>query len=190
MDILVILLVGAVTLGLCFVTDKGFTALFRSKPQHKTGLSVRLSQHYGGAGIILLILGLMAVFSGWSASKLLVVCGTLVAVLGIGLVVYYMTFGIYYDSESLILTTFGRKSTVYTYADILGQKLYQVTGGSVIVELYFKDGRTVALQSNMKGVYPFLDTAFGGWCRQKGRNKEECTFYDPQNSCWFPNMEA
>ena len=96
MDILVILLVGAVTLGLCFLTDKGFSALFRSKPQHKTGLSVRLSQHYGGAGIILLILGLMAVFSGCSTSKLLLVCGVLVAALGVGLIIYYLAFGILY----------------------------------------------------------------------------------------------
>lgn len=189
MDILVILLVGAVTLGLCLLIDKGFTAWFRSKPQHKTGLSVRLSQHYGGAGIILLILGLMAVFSGWSTGKLLLICGILVSVLGAALIVYYMTFGIYYDSDSLILTTFGRKSTVYSYADILGQKLYRVTGGGVIIELYFQGGRTVALQSNMKGVYPFLDTAFSGWCRQKRLNAEECTFHDPQNSCWFPSME-
>lgn len=189
MDILVILLVGAVTLGLCFLTDKGFTALFRSKPQHKTGMSVRLSQHYGGTGIILVLLGLIAVFHGWGNGKLLLVCGIFVAILGIALIVYYMTFGIYYDSDSLILTTFSKKSAVYSYADISGQKLYRVAGGNVVIELYFRDGRTVALQSNMKGVYPFLDTAFAGWCRQKDVKAGDCPFHDPQNSCWFPSME-
>lgn len=189
MDILVILLVGAVTLSLCFLTDKGFTALFRSKPQHKTGLSVRLSQHYGGAGIILLVLGLAAVFQGWSAGKVLLVCGIFVALLGTALIIYYMTFGVYYGKDSLILATFGKTSAVYSYADISGQKLYRVTGGNVIIELYFRDGRTVALQSNMKGVYPFLDTAFAGWCRQKGLQPEDCPFHDTQNSSWFPSME-
>lgn len=184
-----ILLIGAATIGLCFFVDKGFTAIFRGKVQHKTGLSVRLSQHYGGVGIILLLLGALAVFHGWNASTLLLVGGILTALLGVGLIVYYMTFGIYYDSDSMILTTFGKKSKVYSFSDIQGQRLYQVTGGGVLVELYFRDGRTVTLQSTMKGVYPFMDTAFAGWCRQKNLKVEDCAFHDPQNSCWFPSME-
>lgn len=184
-----ILLIGAVTIGLCFLFDKGFTAIFRGKAQHKTGLSVRLSQHYGGAGIILFILGLMAAFYSKTASALMLVGGIVMVLLGVGLIVYYMTFGIYYDSDSLILTTFGKKSKTYSFGDIQGQRLYQVTGGGVLIELYFRDGRTVALQSTMKGVYPFLDTAFAGWCRQKDRKWEDCPFHDPQNSCWFPSME-
>ena len=51
MDILAILLIGAVTFGVCFLMDKGFTGIFRNKKQHKSGLSVRLSQHYGGSGV-------------------------------------------------------------------------------------------------------------------------------------------
>lgn len=188
MDFLFILLLGAATFGLCFLVDKLYTHFFRSKPQHKTGKSVRLSQHYGGAGVILLLLGLLAVFQS-AGSALLLVCGCFVILLGIGLIVYYLTFGVYYDADSLVLTTFGKKSTVYSYADIRGQKLYQVAGGNVMIELYFTDGRTVALQSNMKGVYPFLDAAFAGWCRQTGADPENCPFYDPQNSCWFPSVE-
>lgn len=189
MDILVILLVGAVTFGTCFLLDKGFTKAFRSKPQHKSGLSVRLSQHFGGVGLVLMLLGVLAVFHGWGSSTLLLMCGGFVAVLGIALIVYYLSFGIYYDKDSFLLTTFGKKGTTYSYADIQGQKLYQVTGGSIMVELYLRDGRTVALQSTMKGVYPFLDAAFDGWCRQRGMKWEECPFHDPQNSCWFPSME-
>lgn len=189
MEFLLILLVGAVTFGVCFLLDKGFTGVFRSKPQHKTGLSVRLSQHYGGVGLVLALLGALAVYNGWGSSMVLLCCGGFVAVLGIALIVYYLSFGIYYGKENFLLTTFGKKSKVYSYGDILGQKLYRVVGGNVIVELYFKDGRTVSLQSNMKGVYPFLDAAFGGWCRQTGANPEACAFYDPNNSCWFPSVE-
>ena len=188
MEFLLILLIGAATFGVCLLLDKGFTKAFRSKPQHKTGQSVRLSQHYGGAGVILGLLGLLAVFQS-AGSSLLLICGSFVILLGIGLIVYYLTFGVYYDADSLILTTFGKKSTVYSYGAIRGQKLYRVTGGNVIIELYFDDGRTVALQSNMKGVYPFLDTAFAGWCRQKNIDKENCPFHDPANSCWFPSVE-
>lgn len=190
MDFLVILLVGAATFGVCFLLDKGFTGVFRSKPQHQTGLSVRLSQHYGGAGLLLVVLGLAAIFKGLNDSKMLLFCGGIVVLLGIGLIVYYMSFGIYYDEDSFILTTFGQKSKCYAYRDIQGQKLYRLTGGNIMVELYFCDGKTVTLQSNMKGVYPFLDTAFAKWCEQTGVKPEDCPFYDPENSCWFPGMEV
>lgn len=188
MDFVLILMIGAVTFGVCFLVDKVLKRLFRSKPQHKTGLSVRLSQHYGGAGIILWLLGMLAVFQS-AGSGLLLICGSFVILLGIGLIVYYLTFGIYYDADSLFLTTFGKKSKAYSYGDVRGQKLYRVTGGNVVIELYFADGRTVSLQSNMKGVYPFLDTAFAGWCRQTGVDPADCPFHDPRNSCWFPSME-
>lgn len=188
MEFLLILMIGAATFGVCFLLDKAFTGVFRSKPQHKSGQSVRLSQHYGGAGVILGLLGLLAVIQS-AESKLLLICGSFVILLGIGLIVYYLSFGIYYDVDSLILTTFGKKSKVYSYADIQGQKLYRITGGSIVIELYFKDGRTVSLQSTMKGVYPFLDAAFAGWCRQTDTSKENCPFHDPANSCWFPSME-
>ena len=189
MDFLVILLVGAATFGLCFLLDKGFTGIFRSKPQHQTGLSVRVSQHYGGAGLLLVILGVAAIFKGLNEGKVLLIAGAIVALLGVGLIVYYMSFGVYYDGSSFILTTFGRKSKTYSYRQIQGQKLYSVTGGNVVIELFFDDGRTLALQSNMKGAYPFLDTAFAKWCEQTGKLPEDCLFHDPQNSCWFPSME-
>ncbi|MBE6921198.1 MAG: hypothetical protein E7468_06540 [Ruminococcaceae bacterium] len=188
MEFLLILLIGAATFAVCFLLDKVFTGVFRGKPQHRSGQSVRLSQHYGGAGVVLALLGLLAVFQS-AGSSLLLICGSFVILLGVALIVYYLTFGVYYDADSLIVTTFGKKSKVYSYADIRAQKLYRITGGNVVIELYFTDGRTVALQSNMKGVYPFLDTAFAGWCNQKNVDKENCPFHDPANSCWFPSVE-
>lgn len=188
MGLLSILLVGAATFGLCFLLDKGFTGIFRSKPQHQSGLSVRLSQHYGGAGLLLMILGIAAILKGLESTVLLI-AGAVVALLGVGLIVYYMSFGVYYDGSSFILTTFGRKSRTYAYRQIQGQKLYRVAGGNVVIELYLDDGRTLALQSNMKGVYPFLDTAFAKWCEQTEKQAADCPFHDPQNSCWFPSME-
>ena len=189
MEFVLILLLGAVTFGVCYLLDKGLKAIFRNKPQHKTGLSVRLNPHYGGAGLILLVLGIAAIISGLGNSKVLLFCGSIVLLLGVGLGVYYLSFGVYYDADSFLLTTIGKKSATYRFADIQGQKLYQVTGGSTLVELYLSDGRTVSLQSNMKGVYPFLDAAFNGWCRQKNITIDDCPFYDPRNSCWFPTME-
>ena len=189
MDFLAIILVAAVTFGGCYLLDKGFTKVFRGTRQHQTGLSVRLNKRYGSGGLLLVVLGVAAFFSGLSNSTVLLVGGIFVALLGVGLIVYYMTFGLFYDEDSFVLTTFGRKSVTYAFREIRSQQLYAVTGGSTIIELQLQDGRAVSLQSNMTGVYPFLDTAFAGWCRQTGRKAEDCSFHDPENSRWFPGTE-
>ena len=189
MQYFAVIIVAALVFGVCYLFDKGFDKAFRNKAQHKSGLAVRISKRYAAFGAILITLGLAAVFTGLSQSTLLLVGGIVVLVMGIGLVVYYATFGVFYDEDSFILTTFGRKSTTYSYKDIKGQKLYIIQGGSVLVELHMKDGRSVSFQSTMEGTYPFLDVAFAGWCRQTGRKVEDCSFYDPSQHCWFPNVE-
>lgn len=189
MDFLVIIFVCAASFGCFYLIDKGFTKFFRSKVQHTSGLSVRLNKKFGSIGLIMAVVGLGAIFAGIN-SKEMVLCigGGVVLLVGIGLVVYYMTFGVYYDDEGFVLTTFGRRSTTYRYNQIAGQLLYN-SYGSIIIELHMKDGRTVGLQSGMMGVYPFLDAAFVNWCRQTGKCPEECDFHDPDNSLWFPTME-
>lgn len=189
MNLLSIALVAAVVFGVCFLLDKGFTRVFRSKPQHMSGESVRLNKYYGVGGIILAVLGVSAIFAGIAEPWLLIAGGVMLLVLGIGLIVYYMTFGVYYDEESFVLTTFGKRSTTYRYRDIKGQLLYN-SYGHIIIELHMADGRTVQLQSSMAGAYTFLDKAFAAWLRQTGRRQEDCAFHDPDNSCWFPTMEG
>ncbi len=188
MEALGVLLIAALVFGVCFLIDKGFTKLFRSQAQHKSGLAVRLNKKYGAFGLILFVLGLSAVFTGIGDGWVLIAGGALIALVGIALVVYYMTFGVFYDNDSFILTTFGKKSTTYRYADIKSQQLYN-SYGSILIELHMADGRNVQLQAAMTGVYPFLDKAFSAWCVQKGLREEDCAFHDPANSCWFPPME-
>lgn len=188
MDFIAVIIVAAVTFFVCFLLDRGFQKTFRGKAQHKTGLSVRLNKKYGAFGLIFIMLGVGAVFSGWGESWALTIGGGVVGLIGTGLVVYYMTFGVFYDEESFVLTTFGKKSKTYRFSDIQRQQLYN-SYGNILIELQMTDGRTVQLQAGMLGVYPFLDKAFAGWCRQKGIRQEDCTFYDPQNSCWFPGEE-
>ena len=170
--------------------DKGFTKSFRNQIQHKSGLSVRLSKRYALFGLILTVVGLLAICMGLTDGAVLLWGGVIVLLMGAGLITYYLTFGIFYDADSFIFTTFGKKSVVYSFSDIREQKLYVVQGGSIIVELHMADGRAVSLQSTMEGTYPFLDHAFAAWCRQTGRNPEECEFHDPSNSLWFPMEEA
>ena len=185
-----IILVVVGTFALCFGVDKLFTKVFRSKSQHRSGLAVRLRKGYAIGGLLLTVLGIMAVIYGLTDTWLMTAGGVLLVVVGTGLIVYYMTFGIFYDADSFILTTFGKKSRTYAYRDIKAQQLYLVQGGDVLVELHLADGRTVQLQSTMEGVESFLDHAYETWLRQTGRNAEDCAFHDPANSCWFPPVEV
>lgn len=189
MEYLWIVLVAAATFGVCFLVDKGFTRTFRGQAQHASGLSVRLSKRYGSFGLILAVVGLAALFAGLRGEKVLLICGPVVMLVGVGLVVYYMTFGIYYDADSFLVSTLGKRSVAYQYNQIKGQLLY-TTSGSILVELHMTDGRTVGVQTTMTGCDAFLNAAFAGWCRQTGRKEEDCPFHDPANSLWFPMMEA
>ena len=181
-----ILLVAAAVFAVCFAVDKLFTGLFRSKQQHKSGLSVRCSKKYGSVGLVIGVLGLAAIFTG---GTLMVVCGSLLILGGVVLVVYYLTFGIFYDEDAFVYTRFGKKSITYRYGDIQSQQLYN-SYGNIIIELHMADGSVVQVQSAMDGAYAFLDKAFEYWLSQTGRQREDCPFHDPQNSCWFPPAEG
>lgn len=189
MTFILILLIAAAVFGLCFGVDKAFAKLFRSKAQHRSGMAVRANKRYGLFGVILSVLGVMAICVGISDGSVLLWGGIIVLLMGICLAVYYLSFGVFYDGETFLLSRFGKKEVTYRFDQIQGQKLYLVQGGNVIIELHMTDGNTVSLQSTMDGVYPFLDTAFAAWCMQTGRDPQSCDFHDPSRSLWFPTVE-
>ena len=189
MTFFLILLIAAAVFGLCFAVDKAFSKLFRSKDQHRSGMAVRANKRYGLFGVILSVLGIMAVCVGMTDGPVLLWGGIVVLLMGAALAVYYLGFGVCYDGETFLLSRFGKKEVTYRFSDIKGQKLYMVQGGNVIIELHMADGGTVSLQSTMDGVYPFLDTAFAAWCLQTGRDPQSCDFHDPSQSLWFPTVE-
>lgn len=189
MTVFLILLIAAAVFGLCFAVDKAFTKLFRSKAQHRSGMAVRANKRYGLFGVILSVLGIMAVCVGIADGSVLLWGGIIVLIMGICLAVYYLSFGLFYDGETFLLSRFGKKDITYRFDQIQGQKLYLVQGGNIIIELHMTDGNTVSLQSTMDGVYPFLDTAFAAWCLQTGRDPQSCDFHDPSQSLWFPTVE-
>ena len=184
-----IALIAAVIFGLCYLVDKTFSKLFRSKAQHRSGMAVRANKRYGVFGVVLTVLGIMAIFVGITDGPVLLWGGVIVLLMGIALAVYYLSFGIFYDGESLLLQRFGKKDVTHYFKDIVGQKLYLIQGGNIVVELHMADGSAVSVQSSFDGVYPFLDTAFAGWCLQTGRNPQDCDFHDPSQSLWFPAVE-
>lgn len=189
MQFFLIVLFAAAIFGICFLVDRAFSKAFRSKAQHKSGLAVRASKRYGVFGIGLSCIGVLAIITGITDGPVLLYGGIIVLLMGIGLAVYYLTFGIFYDGESFLYARLGKQDLTYSYKDILGQKLYVVQGGNIIVELHMADGSAVSVHGAMDGVYPFLDTAFAGWCIQTGRDPQSCDFHDPSQSLWFPTVE-
>ena len=139
--------------------------------------------------MILSALGIMAICAGIKGDRVLLWGGVIVLLMGAGLAAYYLSFGVFYDADSFLLSRFAKKSLAYHYDQIRGQKLYLIQGGNVVIELHLADGNTLSLQSTMDGVYPFLDAAFAGWCRQTGQEPESCDFHDPSQSLWFPTVE-
>ena len=189
MQAIVILIIAALVFLICRVVDKLFSKLFRSKAQHRSGMAIRASKRYGIFGVMFSVLGILGIITGITGEKVLTWAGLVVLLMGIALAVHYLSFGIFYDGESFLLCRFGRKSQEHRYDEIVSQKLYVLTGGSTVIELTLKDGSTVSVQSTMDGVYPFMDTAFAGWCMETGRKMEDCPFYDPSKSWWFPHEE-
>ena len=139
--------------------------------------------------MILSVIGILAICVGTTDGPVLLWGGVTVLLMGIALATHYLSFGIFYDGDTFLQSRFGKKDVEHSFGDIVGQKLYMVQGGSIIVELHLTDGTAISLQSNMDGVYPFLDTAFAAWCLQKGIDPQSCDFHDPSQSLWFPTVE-
>lgn len=179
-------IVAVLVLGICFCLDKLFQKLFRSKTEHRSGTAIRLNKRYATIGILLVILGIAAIFA---EGIVLAVGGCVILITGACLIVYYLSFGIYYGKDSFLYSRFGRKTVSYSYKDIKAQLLYN-NSGNILIELHMQDGKAITLPTSMAGVYSFMDTAFAGWLEQTGQSQSDCTFYDPENSCWFPPAEG
>ena len=184
------LLVIAATFGVMFLLDKGLTKLLRSRTQHRSGTAVRLKKHFGILSLSLMILGALAVINGLIETNTALLLGGLVILPGgAALGIYYLTHGIFYDDEGFLYTTFGNRSAEYRYADIAAQKLYEIQGGTLLVELHMADGTAVSVQGNMEGAPTFLDKAAHARMRQLGLNSHECQWFDETEGRWFPPVE-
>ena len=138
------LLVAAATFGVMFLLDRGLTKLLRNRAQHHSGTAVRLKKHYGILSLALMILGALAVINGLIEKNTALLLGGLVILPGgAALGIYYLTHGVFYDDDSFLYVSFGNRSREYRYADIAAQKLYEIQGGSLLVELHMTDGSSV-----------------------------------------------
>lgn len=184
------ILIAALTFGVLFLIDKGFTRLFRNQAQHHSGTAVRLKKGYGVASILLSVIAVLCLVQYIAAREIvMLICFAALLAMGAGLGAYYLSHGVFYDDETFLFTTLGKKGVTYRYGDITGQKLYQIQGGGYLVDLYMTDGNTVGIQTSMPGAYDFLDKACHARLRQLGINSAECDWLDEDNSCWFPSKE-
>jgi hypothetical protein len=184
------LLVAAATFGVMFLLDKGLTKLLRSRTQHRSGTAVRLKKHFGILSLALMILGALAVINGLIETNTALLLGGLVILPGgAALGIYYLTHGIFYDDDTFLYVSFGNRSREYRYGDIQGQKLYEIQGGNLLVELHMTHGSTVSVQGNMEGAPSFLDKAAHARMRQLMLNSHECPWFDETQGRWFPPVE-
>lgn len=183
-------IIAAAIFGALYGLDKLFTRVFRNQAQHHSGTAVRLKKGYGTAAVLLCIVAILCLMQFVSGGeKLMLACFVILILTGLGLGAYYLTHGIFYDDDTFLFTTLGRKGVTYRYGDITGQKLYVLQGGGYVVELYMNDGGTVSVQTSMEGAYDFLDKACHARFRQLGVNSFECDWFDESQSCWFPPVE-
>lgn len=184
------LMIALATFAAMYGLDKLFTKLFRSQAQHHSGTAVRLKKGYGVAAVLLCVLGVLSLMQYLLEKDILMlICTPVLLAMGGGLGAYYLSHGIFYDDDTFLFTTLGKKGVTYRYADITGQKLYVLQGGSYLVELYMADKTTVSIQTSMPGAYDFLDKACHARFRQLGVNSFECDWFDEGQSCWFPPVE-
>ena len=187
---MIYLLVIAATFGVMFLLDKGLTKLFRSRDQHRSGTAVRLKKHFGILSLALMALGVLGIGTYFTDRSLALLVGSVLILPGGALLgIYYLTHGIFYDDESFLYVRFGNNAREYRYGDIVGQKLYEIQGGTLLVELHMTDGTTVAVQGNMEGAPGFLDKAAHARMRQLGLNSHECQWFDEAEGRWFPPVE-
>ena len=188
MEFLFVFVIAGFVFGLCWLVDKGYTKLFRSKAQHRSGLSVRQNKRYGSMGFVLMAIGIAALVAA-EGNKAVIVGGVILMVLSACLIVFYLSSGIYYDEDCFLVESFGKRRVTYRYQDIVHQQLYTVQGGSLIIELHMVDRTAVQVVSNMPDYEKFLNHAFDRWCYQKGIDPKSCLFHDTQNGIWFPEKE-
>ena len=87
MEFIAIMLIAAAVFGVCYLVDKSFTKAFRSKAQHRSGKAVRAPKRYGIFGVLLTVVGILAICVGVTDGWVLLGGGTIVLLMGIGLAV-------------------------------------------------------------------------------------------------------
>lgn len=189
--ILYILLI-AVIFGLYALVDFLFKKLFARSKTEQSGQAVRLPRYSPILGLLIALLGLIALLflPGEGQWALRAGCAV-VLVMGLFLLVNFFRFGIFYDDNCFVCRSLTKKAKTYYYKDITGQRSFLARSG-VNISLYV-DGDEIQLYSAMQGLDSFLNKAFYSWCQAKGidpdtveNNPHMLTFFPEPDESFLP----
>lgn len=179
-----LLLFAALVFGLCFLVDKGISAL---KNRVRTDMVVRMPVKYPIFAAILALTAVGAVVYAWVMKSTLM--GAAAAVL-LGMSIYvlvtYLNTRIDYTEDTFTFRR-GREVQTFRFGDIDCQRVAINRGGCCLVLVAGKD--EIVFYSNMQGFFRFLDHAFAAWCKARQLDPAEQTWHDPRDYRWFPDDE-
>ena len=184
--VMYILLV-AVMFGLVALVDWLLKKLFPKKGAMKSGKAVRMPRYSVIFGILMTLLGVIALlFLPLEQERFLAFGCVVVLIMGVYLLVNFCRFGIFYDEEGFVYRTLTKKARSYRYSDIESQQSFVAKSG-LNTTLYVA-GDEIRLYSAMQGLSDFLNKAFFRWCAQKGIDPDTVE-NDPSVLVFFPQPD-
>ena len=172
----------------CFLIDKLFSLIFPRSKTEKSGNVVRLPRRNAVAGILLIFVPLVVLlfFIPEGGDTLMTVGCVIAIVLGLILLVSYLSFAIYYDDEGFVYKDLRRKKTAYHYSQIKGQRSVMTRSG--INSILFVADDEINVYSTMQNLNAFLNKAFYKWCAVKNIDPASVE-NNPRMFTWFPDPE-
>lgn len=157
------------------------------KPRYDTSHAVRLPRYSFILGVIIAVVGLVAILYVPRETEALLWYGSwIVLIMGAGLLLNFFSTGIFYDDEGFTYRVLLKKPRTYRYSDITAQRTFVAKSGWN-TSLY-ANGEEIQLYAAMQGVSEFLNKAFFAWCRQKNIDPDTVE-NDPHMLIFFPEPE-
>lgn len=181
MTAVILLIIGAITFGLCFLIDWLIKRIKQRKKGTHESHTVRQPTRAIGIGIVLTVAGLaLALFWGQALGLW---GGLVIFLLGVVLIGSYFVFYINYDEESFTYCTIKGKKR-YLYNQIRGEQVIATRSGINVI--LYMGGSTVEMSEGMQGVREFLSHAYYARCRQLNIDPAENPPPAPRELLWFP----
>lgn len=173
---------------LCFLFDKLFQKLFPKSETEKRGQVVRLPRRNAITSILLIFIAVcVLLFLMPEGGDTLMLIGCIVAiVMGVIILVSYLSFAIYFDDEGFVCKDLRRKKTAYRYSQIRGQRSVMTRSG-VNSTLFVADDE-INVYSSMQNLNAFLSKAFYKWCEVKEIDPATVE-NNPRMFTWFPDVK-
>lgn len=179
--VLILLLIGAATFGLCFVIDRLIGRIRKKRSGDHARQIVRQPTRAAGFGIVLLVGGICVMLFLHTALGLW--GGLMILFLGALLIGSYFLFSIKYDDEGFTYCTL-RGKRYFHYNQIHGEQAIAARSG--INVMLFVGDTAIEMSEAMSGVREFLSHAYYARCRQLSINPEDCPPPAPGELLWFP----